>query len=442
MTAGHTRTDSLQGWLEYLERLHPVTIDMGLERVQQVSSMLGLSPGFPIITVGGTNGKGSTCAMLEAVLGCAGYRTGCYTSPHLQRYNERVRIDRQEISDRKLCQAFEAVETARLAAGISLTYFEFGTLAAMHCFIAEKLDVVILEVGLGGRLDAVNVFDPDCAILATIDLDHMHYLGDSREKIGYEKAGIFRKGKPAVCADSNPPDTVHHHASAIEATLLCIGKDFSYQTRADNRLQWDYSGVTGKRYGLPYPALRGMVQLRNASACLAALDTLADRLPVSMGAVRQGLMEVTLPGRFQVLPQQPGQPVTILDVAHNPDAARNLATNLADLPGDGRTWAVFAMLADKDSAGVVQALQTSVDIWCVAGVEAARGASAGDLAAVLSDAGMTEENGRVFRFPGIIAAYRHACRQAGKNDRICVFGSFYTVAEVLRYRNTGNQETN
>ena len=432
----------MQDWLEYLEHLHPVTIEMGLERVQQVSSMLALSPGFPVITVGGTNGKGSTCAMLEAVLGCAGYRTGCYTSPHLQRYNERIRIDRQEISDRELCQAFEAIEAARLAAGISLTYFEFGTLAAMHCFIANKVDAAILEVGLGGRLDAVNVFDPDCAILTTIDLDHMHYLGDTREKIGYEKAGILRKGKPAVCADSNPPDTVYRHASAIGAALLCIGKDFGYQTRSDSRLQWDYSGVTGKRYGLPYPALRGVVQLRNASACLAALDTLAHRLPVSMGAVRQGLLEVTLPGRFQVLPRSSGQPVTILDVAHNPDAARNLAINLADLSGDGKTWAVFAMLADKDITGVVQALQSSVDTWCVAGIEAARGAPAHDLAAVLAGAGITEENGLVFCFPGIIAAYRHACRQAGKNDRICVFGSFYTVAEVLRYRNESNQETN
>lgn len=438
MTACHFKADSLQGWLDYLEHLHPVTIEMGLERVQQVRNMLALSPTFPVITVGGTNGKGSTCAMLEAMLGCAGYRTGCYTSPHLQRYNERIRIDRHEISDSELCQAFEVIEAARVAAGVSLTYFEFGTLAAMHCFIANKVDVVILEVGLGGRLDAVNVFDPDCSILATIDFDHMHYLGNTRDAIGYEKAGIFRTGKPAICADSDLPCSVQHHASVIGAELLCIDKDFSYQIQSGNRLQWDYLGVASRRYGLPYPALRGAAQLSNASACLAALEVLADRLPVSMGAMRQGLLEVTLPGRFQILPQQP---VTILDVAHNPDAARNLALNLADMEGYGQTWAVFAMLADKDIAGVVQAMQASVDRWCVAGIEAIRGAPVHDLVEVLASAGMTQENGRVRSFAGIIDAYSHACRQAGKNDRICVFGSFHTVAEVLRYcGGRGNQE--
>ena len=412
--------------------------------------MLALSSTFPIITVGGTNGKGSTCAMLETILGCAGYRTGCYTSPHLQRYNERVRINRDEISDSELCRAFEVIEAARVAAGVSITYFEFGTLAAMYCFVTNKVDVVILEVGLGGRLDAVNIFDADCSILATIDFDHMHYLGDTREAIGYEKAGIFRKGKPAICADNNPPDSVHHHASTIEAELLCIGKDFSCQVQAGNQVQWDYLGMASRRYGLPYPALRGAIQLANASACLAALETLADRLPVSMGAVRQGLLEVTLPGRFQVLPEQP---VTVLDVAHNPDAARNLALNLADMTGYGQTWAVFAMLADKDIAGVVQAMSSSIDKWCVAGIEIIRGAPACDLVDVLASAGMTQENGRVYSFPGIIDAYSHACRHASKNDRICVFGSFHTVAEVLRYigkkqpgsdliRQTGNGREN
>jgi dihydrofolate synthase/folylpolyglutamate synthase len=412
---------SLAEWLAHLESLHPKTIALGLERVAQVKDRLGLQPDFPVIIVGGTNGKGSVCAMLESMLHAAGYRTGCYTSPHLLEYNERVRIARQQASNAELCASFAAIEQAR--GDIPLTYFEFGTLAAMQCFLAHKVDVAIMEVGLGGRLDAVNVFDADVVVVTSVDIDHIDYLGETRERIAFEKAGIFRRGKVAICADSDVPQALREHAQTIDAELWCIGREFGF---AAHPAQWDYRGRT-VRSALPFPALRGAFQLYNASAVLAALDVLQERLPVSMEAVRHGLVEVELAGRFQFVP---GRPQLILDVAHNPHAARSLAQNLASLP-PAKTFAVCAMLKDKDMSGVAQALDAQVDVWLAAGIDAPRGASAAELAGVLRQARV---RGEVVACTSIADALFQASNRAGENDRIAVLGSFYTVAEVMRVR--------
>src|SRR5882672_11317036 len=295
---------SLAEWLDYIERIHPKSIQLGLERVAKVRDMLGRSSSAALFTVAGTNGKGSTCAMLEAILIAAGYKVGLYTSPHLLRYNERVRLDGVPVSDARLCAAFETVERAR--GEVTLTYFEFGTLAAWEIFAAEALDAVILEVGLGGRLDAVNAFETDCALLTSVDLDHMDYLGDTRERIGSEKAGIFRRGRPAVVADSDPPRSVIERATSLGADLRLIGRDFGFKQQGQ---QWMYWGRNGRRSGLAAPALRGECQLANAAAAVAALDELRKRLPVGMQDVRNGLARVELPGRFQVLP---GRPTVVL----------------------------------------------------------------------------------------------------------------------------------
>ncbi len=414
--------NTLADWLTYLESLHPKTIALGLERVAQVKQRLNLQPDFPVIIVGGTNGKGSVCAMLESILHAAGYRVGCYTSPHLLDYNERVRIGKQQVSDAELCASFEQIEQVR--GDIPLTYFEFGTLAAMQCFIAHKVDVAILEVGLGGRLDAVNVFDADCAVVASVDIDHVDYLGDTREQIAFEKAGIFRQGRVAICADSDVPQALRNHAQEIGAELWCIGSEFGFTTHQG---QWDYRSKIGSRSALPHPALRGAFQLHNASAVLAALDALKEQLPVSMEAVRRGLVEVQLAGRFQFVP---GRPQLILDVAHNPHAARSLAQNLANLP-PAKTFAVFAMLKDKDMAGVVRALDAQIDVWLVSGIDAPRGATAAELAQVLQNVPV---RGEVKTCASIADALHEASNRAGENDRIAAFGSFYTVAEVMRAR--------
>lgn len=437
---------SLQEWLTHLESLHPKTIALGLERVAEVKNRLQLNPNFPVIIVGGTNGKGSVCALLEAMLHAAGYRVGCYTSPHLIDYNERVRVARRPVSDAELCASFAAIERARKglpdsgnssltptlsqreigqspeAINIPLTYFEFGTLAAMQCFISHNVEVAILEVGLGGRLDAVNVFDSDCAVVTSIDIDHTDYLGDTREKIAFEKAGIFRTAKVAVFGDLDMPEAIAIQAKNVGAELWCLGKQFSFQA---NELQWNYQGKNS-RSSLPFPALRGAFQLNNASAALAVLEALNESLPVSMAAVRRGLMEVELSGRFQVLP---GKPMIILDVAHNPHAARSLAKNLASMPPVAKTYAVCAMLKDKDMAGVVRELIWQVDEWLLAGIAAPRGATAAELEQVVKPVLI---DGKILTFVTVTEALQHACKAAGENDRIIAFGSFYTVAEAMR----------
>jgi len=367
--------------------------------------------------------------MLEAILSAAGYSVGCYTSPHLLRYNERVRINRQEVTDAALCRAFAAVEAARGA--ISLTYFEFGTLAALWLFSRQGVGAAVLEVGLGGRLDAVNAFDPDCSVVTSIALDHMDYLGHTREAIGFEKAGIFRKGRPAICADPLPPASLTDYALQIGADLQCIDRDFGFVAEAG---QWRFHGRRGDRYALPYPALSGAFQLSNAAACLAALDEMQVCLPVAMNDIRRGLLEVSVPGRFQVLP---GAPRVILDVAHNPHAAAALAENLRSMAG-GKTIAVFSMLADKDITGVVQAMKACVDSWLVAAILEQRGASLPQIMDVLNSEGLLD---RVSGFACVAEAYRYACNVALEDDKIIVFGSFYTVAGVLRQRTITDEQS-
>jgi dihydrofolate synthase/folylpolyglutamate synthase len=411
---------TLPEWLDYIERVHPRTIEMGLTRVAAVRDALKLEVGFPVFTVGGTNGKGSACAMLESILDHARYRVGCYTSPHLLRYNERVRVARSEASDEALVRALAAVDAAR--GDIALTYFEFSTLAAMWLFAQRQVDVAVLEVGLGGRLDAVNAFEPDCAVVMSVALDHVDYLGDTRDAIGFEKAGIFRPARAAICADPDPPLALVEHARAVGAELLLIGRDFGFDTEPR---QWRYWGPRGERHGLPHPGLRGDYQIANAAAALAALDELHERLPVSANDVRTGLLTAENPGRFQVLP---GRPTVILDVAHNPAAAAALARNLGRMPRGGRTYAVFAMLKDKDIGSVIEAVKLHVDEWLVSGIDAPRGADAGYMREALARAGVAEH---VSSWDTIAQAYRTACDSAGQDDRIIAFGSFHTVAAVL-----------
>ena len=418
---------TLADWLAHLESLHPKGqggIELGLERVARIKGELQQVQTCPLIVVGGTNGKGSTCAYLEAIYRFAGYRVGCYTSPHLLRYNERVRVAGQPIDDESLCRAFAKVEAARQAAGsVALTYFEFGTLAAWEVFAEQQVDVLILEVGLGGRLDAVNVYDADCAVVTGIALDHTDWLGTTREAIGFEKAGIFRAGRPAFCADPEPPQSLLDHAAALGVDLQCLGRDFGF---IGDRTQWTFWGRQNlRRGGLPPPGLRGSFQLRNASVAMAVVEQLKPRLPMAMQAVRRALLEPDLAGRFQVLP---GRPVVVLDVAHNPQAVAALAENLGEMGFFARTWAVVGMLADKDIAGALAPLAGKVDHWLLAGLEVPRGATADRLVAVVDEARL---GGTSERFASPLEAYACAVGQAGENDRILVFGSFHTVAAVM-----------
>ncbi len=372
--------------------------------------------------MGGTNGKGSVCAYLESILLAAGYRVGCYTSPHLLRYNERVRVAGKEAPDAELCTAFAAVETAR--GDIPLTYFEQGTLAALWLFQRAGLDVAVLEVGLGGRLDAVNAWDADCAVVSSVDLDHQAFLGDTREAIGFEKAGIFRPGRPAICGDLTPPDSLLAHAEAVGVRLLRLGRDIRSETDAlALGGTWQCRMPDAVLPALPRPAMPGRHQFGNAACALAALSSLRAVLPVPMAALRQGLATARQPGRFQVVGQAP---LRILDVAHNPHAAQALADNLADLPPGGRVLAVFAILADKDAVGVVMPLAGRIGHWHLAGLDGDRGLSGPALAERLAPLGLSATVHAT-----VAEAWQAACREAGPADTIAAFGSFHTVAGVL-----------
>jgi len=359
---------TLPEWLALLETRHSKEIDMGLERVASVKNRLDIEFKCPVIMVAGTNGKGSTCAMLEAVLLKAGYRVGLYSKPHFLDFNERARINGENVGDQIFIDTFSEVEAKR--EDTSLTYFEFTTLAICKLLAEANLDVVILEVGLGGRLDAVNVIDADVSIVTSIDIDHIEYLGDTREKIGFEKAGIFRPGKSAICGDPLPPQSLIDHANAVGADLWLFGRDFNYN---GDKQQWNFAGRTQRRNSLAYPSLRGANQLLNASAVLAALEALRDVLPVSAQEVRTGLVMVDLPGRFQVMP---GRPTVVLDVAHNPHAAATLSQNLDNMGFHAYTYAVFGSMLDKDIEGVVEQLKGKVDHWCVCDLPLPRAAGA------------------------------------------------------------------
>lgn len=424
MTANKTKPSNATEWLAYIEALHTKSIAMGLDRVQAVANKLQLKPNFPIITVAGTNGKGSACAMLSQIYTEAGFSVGCYTSPHLIRYNERVCINQQEISDDDLCTAFATVEAAR--GNVALTYFEMGTLAAMWHFCQAQLDVVILEVGLGGRLDAVNIFEPACSIVTAIDLDHMEYLGDTREKIGFEKAGIFRTNTPAsstlaICGDENPPQSLLDYAVQIGANLQLINRDFSIKKNVQG---CQYAG-SDTRIQLKNLGMAGDFQRNNAACVLCAVQYLNALLPTTQANIQEALSVVGLPGRFQ---QIHTNPQIIVDVAHNPHAAKSLADNLQTAPCAGRTLAVFAMLADKDIGGVVTAVKSQIDAWYLADIHVARGAKARDLKKILN---LHMDKTAIHWFADVTTALTAAYKDANKNDRIIVFGSFYTAAGAI-----------
>lgn len=428
----HNLPDTLDGWLSYCESLHPRNIEMGLERVGEVARRLGLHFDCPVITVAGTNGKGSTCAMLEAVALQAGYRPGVFTSPHLVHFEERCRVHGEIVTAAQLVEQFAAVEQARVLGGkeVPLTYFEFTTLAILRLLSISRLDVAILEVGMGGRLDATNIVDADCAVITSIDLDHMEFLGPDRESIGREKAGIMRPGKPAVVSDPMAPQSVIDHATAIGADLWRFGHDFNF---SGDKQQWAWAG-RGRRYaGLAYPSLRGANQLVNASGALAALEAIRSKLPVTAQAVRTGLAMVELPGRFQIIP---GQPAMVLDVAHNPHSVAALTANLDAMGYFPVTHAVFGAMADKDLTPMLARIGPLIDRWYFTDLPTPRADTAAHLQqkwnAVQMVAG-TRRDVKTSLHENPEAALQAAMKAADPADRIVVFGSFYTVGGVLQH---------
>jgi dihydrofolate synthase/folylpolyglutamate synthase len=413
------RFESLHQWLGWQETLHPSSIDLGLERVGRVADRLRCRvPAQLVISVAGTNGKGSALAMLEAVLLAAGYRVGCYSSPHLLRYNERLRLQGEQVSDAIFVEAFERVDRAR--GDESLTYFEFGTLAALDIMCRNELDVALLEVGLGGRLDAVNIVDADAALLTSIGIDHTDWLGADRESIGREKAGIFRASKPAVCGDANPPGSVAAEARRIGAEWRCRGTDFGFEDAGDH---WHWHAGKRRYRDLPRPALPGTHQLANAAAVLMVLAMVQERLPVTRQAIETGLQAVQLPGRIQIIP---GEVEQVLDVAHNAQAAQVLADTLDRMPVAAKTHAVIGMMRDKDAASFVRALAPAVSDWYPVGLRTDRASTADQLRARIESVAAIERI-RVCHSPA--DALLLLRREALSGDRIVVCGSFYTVSE-------------
>lgn len=423
----HHNLTTLDQWLAYCEQLHPKAIDLTLERVRSVAQRMGLGFTCPVITVAGTNGKGSTCAMLEAILREASYHTGVYTSPHLVRFEERLRFDGKPVDAAELVAACAVVESARAQkhAEVSLTYFEFTTLAIFEVMRHHRLDAVVLEVGLGGRLDAVNIIEPDCAIITSIDLDHTALLGPDREAIGYEKAGIMRTGRPVVVSDPLPPQSVLDRALEVGADLWRVGVDFNV---SGDKQQWAWAG-RGRRYaGLAYPALRGANQLVNAAGVLAALSALRDTLPVTAQALRAGLLAAELPGRFQIVP---GQPTLVLDVAHNPHAVAALTANLDAMGFFPTTHAVFGAMADKDLQAMLSRISPLIDRWYFTDLPTGRALTAAQLQAQWQ-AQNKRADASASTFADPEAALNAALAAADPADRIVVFGSFFTVGGVLK----------
>jgi dihydrofolate synthase/folylpolyglutamate synthase len=416
---------TLSQWLDWQSSLNPAEIDLGLQRVKQVWDRL--TPAdleSVVITVAGTNGKGSSVALLEAILQAGGYTTGSYTSPHILNYNERIRLDGIPVSDQLICDAFQRIEQARQE--LPLTYFEFGTLAALLICADAAVDVCILEVGLGGRLDAVNIIDADAALVTSIALDHQNWLGDDRESIGREKAGIFRAGKPAVFSSDDPPLSLLEYAGQIGAPLYLLGRD--YQLKVDDERGWTWLGLDTSWQNLPNPALPGAHQLRNAAGVLMILQSLADRLPLDQSAIEQGLGEVHIDGRSQFLS---GRINWLLDVAHNPHAVNMLADRLRAIKPPGRVVAVLGMLNDKDAASAFQIMQPLVDEWHLTGLDEPRAYTAGELQQQL-ELNLLET--RVVQHSNIRHALDSATRSLGAEDLLLVFGSFHMVAGALQWR--------
>ncbi|MGB5304909.1 MAG: bifunctional tetrahydrofolate synthase/dihydrofolate synthase [Gammaproteobacteria bacterium] len=414
------RFNSLFAWLTWQETLHPSKIDLGLERIAAVAGRMGLlNPSCAVITIAGTNGKGSSVAMLDAICRAAGYRVGSYTSPHIHRYNERIRINGEPAADDALCTAFHAIDIAR--AGETLSYFEFGTLAALALFHAAAPDLILLEVGMGGRLDAVNIIDPDVALVSSIGIDHTAWLGSDREAIGREKAGIFRSGRPAICADPDPPSSLRDAAARIGARWFCLGDHFDYEV---GTVSWSWHGPGLCHADLPMPALGGAHQFNNAAGVLMALAGLAERLPVPRAAIVQGLQEVVLPARCQYIH---GETDFVLDVAHNPDSAVRLLSVLQDRPCHGQTYIVLGMLEDKDVGAFARALQPAADHWYLGGLDVDRGLAVDVLQERILQAGILTG---IRCFPSVAAACRQARVDAVAGDRIVICGSFFAVAEA------------
>lgn len=416
---------TLSEWLDRIEQMHPAEIELGLERVAAVRDRMAFTVPGTIVSVAGTNGKGSVCAMIEAIALESGFRVATYTSPHFIDFNERARINGVPASDEDLVAAFEVVEAAQ--GDVSLTYFEFTTLAIVWLFSQQSPELTILEVGLGARLDAVNLFDADCAVVTCVDIDHTSYLGTTRDEIGWEKAHIYRPGKPAICADPMPPARLIEHAEKIDADLWLFGRDFNY---SGDRQQWAYAGRSQRRNSLAYPALRGANQLLNASAALAVFEVLRLQLPVTQQAVRTGFATVTLPGRCQMLA---GRPQVVLDVAHNPHAAAHLAANLDNMGFFPFTYGVFGAMADKDIDRIIDAMGERIDHWLVVDLPTRRAIGAEELATRLRARGFGDEGDRtVTTFSDANSALAQAHERANEADRIVVFGSFHTVAACLK----------
>ena len=425
------RFSTLSQWLAWQEQLHPSAIDLGLARLNRTLQRLGWRrPACPVITVGGTNGKGSCVALLERILASAGYRVGTFTSPHLLRYAERIRIAGREVSDASLMAAFERIADARGAD--TLTFFEFNALAALLVFETAGLDAMVLEVGLGGRLDAANAVDADAALVSSIALDHCDWLGHDVESIGREKAGIFRPGRPAIFGSRDMPESIQTVADQVGARLLRLGRQFDHRRHGET---WSWQGVATRHDALPPPALVGDIQFDNAAAVLAVLESLSQRLPIERAAVEQGLREVRLPGRFQILPPRAAGAGAewILDVAHNPAAAHTLAHQLAARPTAGRSIAVCGILGDKDMAGVAEELRGRFDEWLVCGLDSARAVPPAELAHRLAEHGANI----AMTAPDVVTACEAAQARAGAGDRIVVFGSFLTVSAALAWLQAG-----
>lgn len=424
------RTDpvswSTEDWRHEVVRRGGARIDMTLDRVRAVLPALHLRMPTAVLVVAGTNGKGSACAMAESIIRHAGYHTGAYYSPPLTSLRETIRVDDQPVTEARLAAAMHDVSLA--SAQVALTWYELCTLAALVVLCESRPDALVLEVGMGGRTDAVNVVDADCALITSVDLDHTEFLGADRESIGREKAGIFRTGRSAVVSDPQPPQSVIDRAREIEADLWLFGRDFNY---AGDRQQWSWAGRNRRYNGLAYPALRGANQLLNASGVLAALESLRERLPINAQAIRMGLASVELPGRFQIIP---GQPTLVLDVAHNPHSVATLTVNLDQMGFYPRTHAVFGAMRDKDIRGMLSRMARVVDAWHFCDLPTTRAATAEEIEAVHRQLALTGpgEDVPVQVHKGPAEALRRALAGADPADRIIIFGSFYTVGGVLK----------